>query len=428
MPIICMIGDRLTSSKTSAVATPTSTFRLSLVLDLSADTMPSLVFPSVGVQLLSSLVFFIGVTTLTHCLSRRTLTEDLSTWKFAIRIPWPRLCILLIFLDSWLFLFSSGVLTFGVGLETHATICAVAIYICVFFYSTSKFLVYCFLIEKVHLVWSPSGGVRRLQSKIYILCAITVGLYTIAIAVMVIGSVTFLREHDQVCIIGLKPFSSIFLLAYDLYITVFLTTLFLWPILRSSVPNPRIRMVAIRTLIAAMVALTTSIVNMAVLTSFDGHELGWVCLCSCGADVIFNALALFWVTSGSLSKINGPTPSPSRGTDPRRPAEMRARASSVVVVGHNSPIKSSFSHMTSFDKPRHSISVDLPSTPASTMTFNSTSSPAFDDTYFPRSPQLPSPLFRTTTPTTYSEISESHELQVTMPTEYDADADKGEYL
>ncbi|KAK0446248.1 hypothetical protein EV421DRAFT_1933292 [Armillaria borealis] len=366
--------------------------------------MPSLVFPSVGVQLLSSLVFFIGVATLTHCLSRRTLTEDLSTWKFAIRIPWPRLCILLIFLDSWLFLFSSGVLTFGVGLETHATICAVAIYICVFFYSTSKFLVYCFLIEKVHLVWSPSGGVRRLQSKIYILCAITVGLYTIAIAVMVIG-----EEHDQVCIIGLKPFSSIFLLAYDLYITVFLTTLFLWPILRSSVPNPRIRMVAIRTLIAAMVALTTSIVNMAVLTSFDGHELGWVCLCSCGADVIFNALALFWVTSGSLSKINGPTPSPSRGTDPRRPAEMRARASSVVV-------------------PRHSISVDLPSTPASTMTFNSMSSPAFDDTYFPRSPQLPSPLFRTTTPTTYSEISESHELQVTMPTEDEADADKGEYF
>lgn len=42
-------------------------------------------------------------------------------------------------------------------------------------------------VEKVHLVWSPSGGVRRLQSKIYILCAITVGLYTVAIAVMVIG-------------------------------------------------------------------------------------------------------------------------------------------------------------------------------------------------------------------------------------------------
>lgn len=388
--------------------------------------MPSLIFPSVGVQLLSCLVFFIGVATLTHCLSRRTLTEDLTTWKSVVRIPWPRLCILLIFLDSWLFLFSSGVLTFGVGLETHARVCSTAIYICVFFYSTSKFLVYCFLIEKVHVVWSPSGGVRRLQSKIYILCAITVGLYTIAIAVMVIGSVTFLRGQDQVCIIGLKPFSSIFLLAYDLYITVFLTTLFLWPILRSSVPNPRIKMVAIRTLIASMVALTTSIVNMAVLTSFDGHELGWVCLCSCGADVIFNASALFWVTSGSLSKINA-NPSPTSGTDPRRPAEMRARASSVVVVGHNSPVKSSFSHTTTFDKPRHSITLDLPSTPASTMTFNSTSSPAFDDTYFPRSPHLPSPLFRTTTSTTFSETSESHELQVTMPTEYEADEDKGEY-
>ncbi|KAK0469568.1 uncharacterized protein EV420DRAFT_42586 [Desarmillaria tabescens] len=388
--------------------------------------MHTLIFPSVGVQLLSCLVFFFGVATLTHCLSRRTLTEDLTTWKIVVRIPWPRLCILLIFLDSWLFLFSSGVLTFGVGLETHPTICAVAIYICVFFYSTSKLLVYCFLIEKVHVVWSPSGGARRLQSKVYILCAITVGLYTVAIAVMIIGRVTFLREHDQVCIIGLKPFSSIFLLAYDLYITVFLTTLFLWPILRSSVANPRIKMVAIRTLIAAVVALATSIVNMAALTSFRGHELGWVCLCSCGADVIFNAVALFWVTSGSLSKISGSSQSPTRGADPRRPAEMRARASSVVVVGPNSPIKSSFSQKTTFDERRPSVSVDLPSAPASIMSFNTTSSPAFDEPYFSRSFQLPSPPFRTATgsmPTTSSEIPECHELQVTMSTEYEADAD-----
>ncbi|KAK0204982.1 hypothetical protein DFS33DRAFT_1258898, partial [Desarmillaria ectypa] len=245
----------------------------------------TLVFPSAGVQLLCSLVFFYRCSNPTHCLSRRTLTEDLTTWKFAVRIPWPRLCRLLIFLDSWLFLFSSGVLTFGVGLESHPTICAVAIYICVFFYSTSKLLVYCFLIEKVHLVWSPFRGVRRLQSKVYILCAITVGMYTIDIAVMDIGE-SVLQEDGHVCIIGRKPFPLIFLLAYDLYITIFLTTLFLWPILRSSVANPRIKMAAIRTLIATAVALSqTSIINMVVLTSLRGHELGWVCLCSCGVDV-----------------------------------------------------------------------------------------------------------------------------------------------
>ncbi|KAG7451297.1 uncharacterized protein BT62DRAFT_882719 [Guyanagaster necrorhizus] len=372
--------------------------------------MPSLIFPSVGVQLLSSLVFFVGVTVLTHCLSRRALAEDLTTWKFPSRIPWPRLCILLIFLDSWLFLFSSGVLTFGVGLETHRKICAVAIYICVFFYSTSKFLIYCFLIEKVHLVWSPVGGVRRFQSKIYILCTITVGLYSVAIAVMVIGDVGFLREDDRVCIIGLKPYSSIFLLAYDLYITIFLTALFLWPIVRSSLANPRVKMVAIRTLIAAVVALTTSIVNMAVLTFFRGHELGWVCLCSCGADVIVNAVALFWVTSGPLSKPVGSATGP---TDPRRPAEMRARASSVVVVGNNPPVKSP---QTSFNDRRPSISVDLPSTPAAIMPFNTTfSHPAFGETCVSRPSQLPQSLFKSASsvmPATSPKFSESHELQV----------------
>ena len=91
-----------------------------------------------------------------------------------------------------------------------------------------------YLVEKVHLVWSPTAGSRRLQSKIYLLCAVTVGLYAVVIVVMVIGKlfrlfvftsaylsfrlgrVHLLRESDNLCIIGLKPYSSILLLGYDL--------------------------------------------------------------------------------------------------------------------------------------------------------------------------------------------------------------------
>ena len=51
-----------------------------------------------------------------------------------------------------------------------------------------------------------------------------------------------------------------------------------------------------RTFWAALVALVTSVINIAVLTILNGQELGWVCLGSCTADVTINALALFFVT------------------------------------------------------------------------------------------------------------------------------------
>ncbi|KAJ7242149.1 hypothetical protein B0H12DRAFT_1074338 [Mycena haematopus] len=45
--------------------------------------------------------------------------------------------------------------------------------------------------------------------------------------------------------------------------------------------------------------LTRSQVNIGLLTILHGHEFGWFCLASCGIDVVFNAAALFWVTSRS---------------------------------------------------------------------------------------------------------------------------------
>lgn len=45
-------------------------------------------------------------------------------------------------------------------------------------------------------------------------------------------------------------------------------------------------------------ALTTSSVNIIILASLDGKQLGWVCLGACATDVTINALVLFWVTAG----------------------------------------------------------------------------------------------------------------------------------
>lgn len=45
------------------------------------------------------------------------------------------------------------------------------------------------------------------------------------------------------------------------FINIVLTMMFLWPIIRSNLSNPRLKMVAFRTLVASGVALTTSTVS-----------------------------------------------------------------------------------------------------------------------------------------------------------------------
>ncbi|KAJ6460509.1 hypothetical protein C8R45DRAFT_538904 [Mycena sanguinolenta] len=271
-------------------------------------------FPSASLQGLIAALHFLGVTILTFFISRRLLGDGLNSWTAWSRLSWPRLCILLVFVDSYLFLFCTGILIFGVGLQHDATSCATGIVLCVCFYTSSKILIYSFLAEKVYTVWDT--GRSRLRSPVFLICMATIVVYCGIIVVVLIGRVTEFRAGDGACVIGLKPTASIPLLSYDLVINILLTLLFLWPLLKSSRKNIRLRRLAIRTLVAAGMALTTSTVNIAVLTLMHGRELGWLCLSSCGIDVIFNAAALFWVTvSSAQSSLSGS--SPSRGDVPQ---------------------------------------------------------------------------------------------------------------
>lgn len=283
--------------------------------------LPGIVFPNQGMQALSSVIHLFGTSVLAFCLARRT-NGSLLSWQTWVDMSWPRLCVLLVFVDSWLFLFSTGILIGGAGMSTNFVNCALGIYACIVLYATSKVLIYCFLIEKVHVVW---GGTHqsRLHSKVYWLCLITMTPYAAIVIMMLIGRVAYLRD-DRACIIGLKTYASLSLLIYDLYINIFLTGMFLWPLFRSRLSNPRIRRMALRTLVAALAALTTSTINIAVLTIMHGRQLGWVCLGSCGTDVTMNALVLFWVTdhvSGSLTDNTPgtqhcPTSAPGPGAGP----------------------------------------------------------------------------------------------------------------
>ncbi|CAE7185951.1 unnamed protein product [Rhizoctonia solani] len=299
--------------------------------------LPTVVFPNPGMQSLSSVIHLLGVSVLGYCFARRTTFPDLSWSQVWSTITWPRLCVILVLADSWIFVFLSGVLVLGTGLSKDNMSCSLGIYACIALYVLSKILTYGFLIEKVHVVW---GGAHqpRLKSPVYRICLITVTPYAVVIVLMLLGRIAFIR-NDGACVIGLKRLASLTLLIYDLYINIFLTGLFIWPLARSKLINPRLKSVAVRTLVAASAALTTSTLNIAILTVMDGRQLGWVCLGSCGTDVTVNAIVLFWVTSPTASTAmthSGPQPTPTHGTslgpDAQGATIANRRISNALVI------------------------------------------------------------------------------------------------
>ncbi|KZW02625.1 hypothetical protein EXIGLDRAFT_829153 [Exidia glandulosa HHB12029] len=264
------------------------------------------IFPSAGLRILSNIIHYLGVSICAYCFARRSSMDKLWTWHGCTALSFAKFCILAVFLDSWVFLTLTGILISGVGLSENFVACDLAIYSCIFAYGVSKIFVYFFLIEKVHIVWrTGAANVSRLKSPVYRFCLAVMIPYIGVFVIMIVGKVAFQRD-DGICVIGLRPYASLPLISYDLFINVFLTGMFLWPIFHSRFSNPRLKAVARRTLIAAVTGLTTSCVNMGILTIKHGEELGWVCLASCGTDVVVNAVVIYWVTGGS-SQSNAPT-------------------------------------------------------------------------------------------------------------------------
>ncbi|CAE6529074.1 unnamed protein product [Rhizoctonia solani] len=282
--------------------------------------LAGIVFPNQSMQTLSSIIHLFGAVRMFYpCVLFRAPDDRRNIFLLADVVEYvlaqtmrtlgllgfvsplsDSLSARLIIQPSWLFLFATGILIGGAGMSSAFINCALGIYSCILLYAGSKVLIYCFLIEKVHIVW---GGTHqpRLHSKVYLGCLITMLPYAAIVILMLIGRVAYFRD-DRSCIIGLKAYASLSLLIYDLYINIFLTGMFLWPLFRSRLSNPKIKKMAMRTLAAAFAGLTTSTINIAVLTIMHGQQLGWVCLGSCGTDVTVNALVLFWVTD-SVSQI-----------------------------------------------------------------------------------------------------------------------------
>ncbi|KAM0791970.1 hypothetical protein ACM66B_000473 [Microbotryomycetes sp. NB124-2] len=215
--------------------------------------------------------------------------RDMSIVKFLV------LCVMA---DSFIFLWASAIIVLGVGTSYSEVACAVGIWWCIALYASSKVAIYLFLMERVHLVYAHTTAARhaRLKSPWYRASCCFFALWIGVAVCMIIGRISHRRASDNACVIGLKLYATVPMLAVDFAVNVFLTSAFIIPIYRSKFVKAR--KLARNSAIGAVAALVTSTANILILALQDGHQLSWVCLGSCGLDVALNACIIFIITAG----------------------------------------------------------------------------------------------------------------------------------
>ncbi|KAF9148222.1 hypothetical protein BG015_010058 [Linnemannia schmuckeri] len=246
-----------------------------------------------------SLLVSLGCITLMSTLfGRKTAGTKLTNINYA------RGLVIALYLVSWLFSFMATQLV--QTNDYNIVSCVISIYTCIALYAGSKIIIYLFLMEKVYVV--TAIGLTRSNFWMYKINLILMCPYFAIVALMVIFRVHHLNEKGE-CHIGLLRPAALPLILYDMFLSVWLTGLFIRPLVssKSMLQGPskgRLRDVARRTLVGALVALLLSSANIFTLVYFEGNERGLVCLSCCTADVTLNAITIHWVTSRGASQMD----------------------------------------------------------------------------------------------------------------------------
>ncbi|KAG0754083.1 hypothetical protein G6F57_013690 [Rhizopus arrhizus] len=210
-----------------------------------------------------------------------------------------------------LYIFSWSFTVMGMLLVTtnngNFTSCLMSIMVCDVLYCAAKITIYVWLIEKIYVVSaSRKGRWNTLSYKLHIsLLFPYIGIFILMITFHIAEI-----QDDGTCIIGLRPAGTIPLLVYDFGINLYMTILFIKPLMRmsgntiafGSKMNSRLHEVALRTLVASVVCLVVSFANIFALVMLNGRERGLVCMTCCTVDVTVNVITVHWVTTQAPGK------------------------------------------------------------------------------------------------------------------------------
>ncbi|GAA5863943.1 hypothetical protein JCM8547_005288 [Rhodosporidiobolus lusitaniae] len=261
------------------------------------------------------------------CLLSILFSQRIGTWKQLKRMPIMQLLVMSLLGGSLLFIFASAIIVLGVGSSYSNAACSTGIWLCIFLYAVTKAVLYVLLLEKLHVVHchTAAGKMPRWKSWWYRVGAVLFVCWLGVAIAMIIGRVALVRQHDGACIIGLRLYATVPMLTVDAVTNIYLTTAFIIPIWKSNFPKAQ-RLARVSA-IAAVAALLTSFANIFVLTLQHGHQLSWVCLGSCGLDVSFNSIAVFFVTTANRQRDEATTTAGSMITGDHVGTGMKGRTS-----------------------------------------------------------------------------------------------------
>ncbi|KAI2634234.1 hypothetical protein GGS26DRAFT_38537 [Hypomontagnella submonticulosa] len=241
---------------------------------------------------------FVACSILSYFLAQRIL--EVKIWR---RLPPSAWLVFAIYAISWVFVFATGIINYGIGINSSRGVCSAAIQLFLFCYLVMK-LIYTFFTEKALF----ENQIIDFSAAIYGIICILSSVYHIA------------HVNNEGCILGIQRLALVPLLIFEIVANVYLAIVFLSPLRNIYLsqgpspgpPNPpRLHSVAIRAFIGVLGTTTSTVVNLTVLLALNG-ELGWVYLTSCNADALFTVLVIHWATSRDNAEAIGfPCSSPS---------------------------------------------------------------------------------------------------------------------
>ncbi|KAI9318628.1 hypothetical protein BX666DRAFT_1929839 [Dichotomocladium elegans] len=233
-------------------------------------------------------------------------------------LTYSRWLVMLLYIFSWGFSFSAMILA-STNNGNHLS-CLLSELSCDIFYAFTKGIIYLWLIEKVWVVSAVRKA--RMQTLSY---KIHLGLMTPYIMVFVLMLLYHFAEIEEsgACLIGLRPIASIPLMVFDFTFNLYMTICFVVPLIRvgkkvkgnNDWKNTRLHGVAHRTLIASVVCLVVSMMNILGLTLIGGSQRSVLCLTCCSVDVTINVVSIHWVTRTKTGKTGNQTINSSGNLD-----------------------------------------------------------------------------------------------------------------
>ncbi|KAG7089154.1 hypothetical protein E1B28_010860 [Marasmius oreades] len=282
-----------------------------------AQACPQADYRRLSMASVASVIRLLGLSVVTFLISRRlyNFISSKPEWR---KMSWGKICMFLILITSWAFLFTCGFLLAVVDSSTDSAACSVAMFACAILHGVnrvrgqnfmqlalcdadSQLLIHAFLVEKVYIVWSNGCMIARLRTPMYKVCLVVQLGFTILLGLLITG-ISMTVGGNGACLVEYDGYLATSIVGYDFLQCLFFTLAFVWPLKKSSVMSPALKTIAKKTLVGAFSGLTIYVASALVaLISSKGHEWDSEYMSFFSVDVTLNALILYWVSSGAPS-------------------------------------------------------------------------------------------------------------------------------